>query len=265
VNTHDPQTGPRPGGGWLRSVRESALGLLYGRRGMPRPVNGATFRVLPRYRSLFPPEYDAPVAAFLRERVRPGMTCVNVGANLGIYALQFAHWSAPDGRVVAFEPNPSTARVLRRHVVLNGMERRVRVVEAAVASAPGRATFFMAAEDGMSRLGEPNPLLPATEPIQVEVTTLDRFLATEGVRPDWILVDVEGFEVAVLQGARETLRARPGTPGVVLEMHPDAWRVAGTSRADLEDLLADLGLRPAPLTGQADPLADYGLVHLVPR
>src|SRR4051794_11098887 len=108
----------------LRGIREWVLDLAYGRRGLARCVNGVSLRVPPRYRWYFAPTYDAAVARYLEGRVRSGAACLNVGANLGVYALQFAHWSAPDGRVYAFEPNPQTASVLRRLVALNGLTDR---------------------------------------------------------------------------------------------------------------------------------------------
>src|SRR5690349_17923298 len=76
----------------LRRARELALAAAYGRGGLVRRVNGAPMRVLPEHRWYFAPEYDAPVAALFRGRLRPGNVCVSVGANLGVYPLQFAHW-----------------------------------------------------------------------------------------------------------------------------------------------------------------------------
>ncbi len=52
---------------------------------------------------------------------------------------------------------------------------------------------------------------------------------------------------------------------MVVEMHPNAWSVAGTDRATLEGLLEACRLRVVPLTGQRDPLAEYGHVGLEPR
>lgn len=73
-------------------------------------------------------------------------------------------------------------------------------------------------------------------------------------------MDIEGYEVAALAGARETIRAGRNRLGIIVEMHPTLWKIAATSRADFETLLDDLSLKPIPLTGQADPFADYGIV-----
>src|SRR2546423_3497617 len=93
----------------LRPVYESFLDLSNKGRGIPWQINGVTYFIDPRYRHQLGHDYDAAVAAFLRERVKPGAICFDVGANVGVYALQFAHWSGPTGRVVAFEPNPNSS------------------------------------------------------------------------------------------------------------------------------------------------------------
>jgi hypothetical protein len=74
-------------------------------------------------------------------------------------------------------------------------------------------------------------------------------------------MDIEGYEVAALRGASETIRK--GTPGLVIEMHPPLWEVSGSSRQEMELLLEELGLRVVPLMGQVDPLAECGVVRLV--
>jgi hypothetical protein len=48
----------------------------------------------------------------------------------------------------------------------------------------------------------------------------------------------------------------------VVEMHPDVWDSAATSRADAERFLSEMGLHAIPLTGQKDALGEHGLVHL---
>jgi FkbM family methyltransferase len=245
-----------------RPVREWALAAAYSRSGYSMMVNGVPVRVHPRYRALFDPDYDAAVAAYLRERVRPGAVCFSVGANLGVYPLQFAAWSAPDGRVFAFEPNPETAAALAEHVRMNLLADRVEVVERAVADRPGTATFHAAGTDGMSSLGETNPQLTGlTRTVTVTVDSLDEFCRVRGVRPDVLMMDVEGFEIAALAGARDLFTADP-PPVAVVELHPSAWPAAGTTRADLERLLAEYRLRAVPLSGQTDPLGEYGHVAL---
>ena len=183
-----------------------------------------------------------------------------MGANIGVYVLQFAHWAGNSGCVIAFEPNPAAVRMLIRHVVMNEIGSMVRIETAAVGSAIGTATLH---RTGMSRLETPNALLNGrTQPLEVPVTTIDEYCARTGRAPDWMLIDVEGFEFAALLGAVHTLEQGRGKLGLVVEMHPDIWRSASTMRADAERFLSEMKLRAIPLTGQRDPLGEYGLVHL---
>ena len=96
----------------------------------------------------------------------------------------------------------------------------------------------------------------------VPVTTVDEVCGARGLTPDWIIMDIEGYEAAALEGARETILKGRGRLGLIVEMHPTLWAMAGTSREKIETLFAELELRPVGLTGQADPVADYGIVHL---
>jgi FkbM family methyltransferase len=250
----------------LRPTYESFLGASTGGQGIPWAINGVTYRVDPHHRHRLGQNYDAPVAAFLRERVKPGALCLDVGANVGVYVLQFAHWSAPRGKVVAFEPNPGARVVLQKHVAMNGLAERVRIVAAAVGEASGEEILYAAEADGMSRLGEPNKaLLGRVSEISVPVVTLDEYCRAEDLKPDWLFIDIEGFEIAALAGSRELIRSRQGELGIIVEMHPDVWDSANTTRARAQSLLDELGLRAIPLMGQSDPLGDYGLVCLAYR
>ncbi|MGB5037522.1 MAG: FkbM family methyltransferase [Blastocatellia bacterium] len=244
-----------------RELIESLLEAAYGRKGITRRVNGLEMRVHPRVRDRFIVDYDAPVADCLRGVIRPGMTCLNVGANVGIFAIQMAAWCGPDGRVIAFEPNPDTAALLRRHIEMNNLGSRIRVVQAATAAESGMMDFYAAGTDGMSRLGSPNPLLAATTVVQVEVTTLDSYCERESIRPDVVLMDVEGYEVFALRGFRQTIASNPNMQ-LVVEFHPSSWADAGCTAGEMRELLESLGLIPVPLTGQADPIDDYGVVRL---
>jgi FkbM family methyltransferase len=252
---------------WLirrtRPAYESFLDWCGDGRGIPWAINGVTYRIDPHQRHRLGQDYDAPVAAFLRERVKPGSLCLDVGANVGVYVLQFAHWSGSTGKVVAFEPNPSARVVLQKHVEMNGLAERVRIVPMAVGETGGEDILYAAGADGRSRLGKPNrALAESASEITVSVVTLDEYCNAQALKPDWLFIDIEGFEIAALNGARELIQSGPKEMGIVVEMHPNVWDSANTTRARAQSLLDELGLHAVPLTGQQDPLGDYGIVHL---
>lgn len=251
-----------------RPLYESLLRWMSRGRGMLQSINGRErFRIDPQYRVHFPDSYEPDVCKFLRAQVRPGAVTLNVGAHAGVYALCLARWSAPGGRVFAFEPNPATRQILEKHVDLNQYRAEICVVPSAVSDRAGQAVFFAGAPgvngaSGLSRLGSPNPDAPPGSPVEVTVTTIDTFCSEQKVMPQWLIVDVEGYEVAVLKGARGVIERARDTLGIVVEIHPNLWASAGTSRADLERFCTDMRLRPVGLTGQTDPLGEYGVVRM---
>jgi hypothetical protein len=100
-----------------------------------RTVNGIPLRVDPVGRHVFTPIYDEGAAACLRTHLREGMEAWNVGANIGVYALQLAHLVGAAGRVVAFEPNPAAREVLARFGVALSVLGVERLLAATVAMA----------------------------------------------------------------------------------------------------------------------------------
>lgn len=256
----------------LRPAYEALLSWSNGGHGIPCTINGVEFRRDPRCRQHYPGnfDYESAVAAYLRAMVRPDQTCFDVGANVGYYVLQLAYWTRPSGRVFAFEPNPGPRAVLQRQIAVNRLADRVEVVASAVADRSGETTLYLPAQDrqgldGVSRLGSPDSSIAnAFRAIVVPMISLDDFCdARPGLTPDYILIDIEGFEITALKGARRLIEKRRSTLGLIVEMHPDLWDSAATPRADVDALFVELRLRPVPLTGQRDPLTERGVVHLL--
>jgi FkbM family methyltransferase len=241
----------------------SLLRLLSAGRGLAWHVDDATtLRIDPRCRWIRNASYEEDVTAYLRARMRPGQCCVDVGAHVGFYALQMALWTAPDGQVIAFEPNPTARAVLQANVALNRLSGRVTIEPSAAGASAGTGDLFHSGDtSGLSRLGAPNPASAGGIPVRVPVIALDEYCATRRVTPDWILVDAEGAELSVLQGAAALLRNTPVQ--VAVEMHASLWDPRHTTPATFEAFLTSCGRTAVPLTGQHSPFAEYGTVHLV--
>jgi FkbM family methyltransferase len=244
-----------------RPAFERVLNALSFGRGIQWAINGTPCRIDARCRGAMSEDYDPEAVEFLRKTIGSGSVCYDVGANLGVYVIQFAKMVGPAGKVVAFEPNPDALRMLRHHVAINHLSN-VHIVAAAAGAAPGTADFYADNWNGMGRMGAPNQSLKGTERFTVPVTTVDEQVAQTGLVPDFMLIDVEGFEFAVLEGARNTLLKH--RPTVVVEMHPSVWASAGTDRNRAESLLRDLRLRAEAFRPGLDALADHCLTLLRP-
>ena len=251
----------------LRPIYALLLTGVSGGQGYLRVINGSTpLFANPRHLSALPPVYEPSVFEYLRTHVQPGAQSLNVGAHVGVFALGLATWSAPDGHVWAFEPNPVTRAILVDHVARNRMTRTISISGDAISDHEGEARFFAEASAGTSRLGQPHPEASArhTE-LTVPLTTMDTLCGHLQITPDWIVMDIEGFEAAALRGARRTIQNAPNVR-VVLELHPHLWESAGSSREEVERVFQELGLEIVDvLQGQSDPFSIPGVVVLARR
>lgn len=213
---------------------------------------GERIQLAAKYRHLTwnPDEYRA-----FRAAVRRGVTVLDIGANVGAYTLMFATWVGEKGRVFALEPAPAACEGLRTHVAMNHLEDRVTIIEAAASSSVGSAAFAVHPSGGSSSL----TLTAASDlpHITVATETIDDICRTHALLPAVIKIDVEGAELDVLKGARNTL-ALPGLH-VFVEFHPEAWRQAGITRTDVETELREQGFIVEPLDPSYDPWTMEGV------
>lgn len=138
-----------------------------------------------------------------------GGTCIDVGANIGIYALRFAKRVGHRGTVHAFEPDQTNVARLATNASLNGLENIIRCHKVAVSNASGEVSFYRSdsAHSGWGSLVRFSDI--AVEGALVPAVTLDDFLAAENIEAvDMLKIDVEAHEPELLEGARRSLAAQ---------------------------------------------------------
>src|SRR5262249_8066305 len=145
--------------------------------------------------------------AFMRAYLVPGMTFVDVGANIGSHTIHGARLVAPRGKVFSFEADPVTFEVLQKNVRLNSVEN-VTLRNQCISDREGTVTFNISANSARSSLvrkGTSQKALPAT--------TLDNLIPSE-TAVDLLKIDVEGAEYLVLRGANRLFKTSP--PSVIV-------------------------------------------------
>ncbi len=176
------------------------------------------------------------------ERVlQPGMTVLDIGANIGYYALMELRLIGPGGTLVAVEPSPSNVELLRHNLALNGYHG-VEVHQAAVSDRAGRRRFFLSDMSNLNTFHDTGTgrLHLSGETVEVETLTVPELMA--GNPPDLIRMDVEGHEVEVIDGLLPAVEAGEMAPMILFETHLSRYGADHDMAATLQRAF-DLGYR----------------------
>lgn len=154
--------------------------------------------------ALYLQQFEPDVRAAIRRLTKPGMTVLDIGANMGAHTLLLSSLVGPTGRVVAFEPTDFAYAKLQKNLSLNPA-LRVEVVHLALAdrtSSQQQVDFRASWQTNGGRTNGPST---------VDMVRLDEWSEAQGLlRVDVIKLDVDGYEYPVLAGGMATIaRTRP--------------------------------------------------------
>src|SRR5579859_251483 len=191
--------------------------------------------------------YEPEVSRLFTQVLEPGDRVIDVGANIGYFAMLAASLVGGGGKVLAFEPDPSNISRLHNNRALNGFEQ-VEIIERAALDEIRAATFFPNASDsGGSALWDPThyPHHKADESdhasIDITGTTIDAEVERTGLTGiKLIKVDTEGADYLVLKGARRLLETR-SVPFVLCELHEFGLQQMGSSQEQFRAYMAGFG------------------------
>jgi len=270
--TPDNDTSPAPFGAFAPNAAQAAIISLAHRSGLKRgafrpwlsrlvdllragPVDvqyqGASFRFhhqasATERGALFNPAYNLDELDFLRQHTPAGGVFVDVGANVGTFALVMARHVGAQGKIVAIEPHPTTfARLSFNNAASGSMQgstrgsTQVRLVQAAAGDADGE---LLIETDG-DNLGASHVVTgtATARAIKVPSLRLIRILEESGItKVDALKIDVEGFEDRVLIGFFRDASQSLWPRAVVIEhLSQNEWR---------EDCIADMVARGFAIT-----------------
>lgn len=202
-------------------------------------------------------QFEPNICNVLAPMMQPGDTFIDIGANEGLYTLLAAARVEEAGKVVAIEPSPREFERLCSNIESNSFSSRTVVIDQALGSEAGWASFAVAAEEHGGQNAFVDLIAPNISIAQVRATpllTLDMIAARlQPRRIDFVKLDVEGAEVEVVEGGM-----------MVLEEHRPIWiaevgRSGSPSRGTVERLFRDNNYRIFVIDdqlGRAVPLAD---------
>ena len=226
-----------------------------------RLAGGTKVLSVPGIRRLFIPAYFLykrlfEDALWSLARRRPELfkngDILDIGANIGYTACLFARTAGASSKVYAFEPDGVTFGLLQEVIRRRGLSQSVETINMAAGARGGTLKFWhnkdhsadhrVATEQFESARGD------ATHISTVRVTSIDDFVKARGLqRISFIKIDVQGYELAVCEGMRETLEKFPDVC-VCLEYSPGGLTELGFAPEKLLDLLRSSGHKLHVLT-----------------
>lgn len=183
-------------------------------------------------------DFELEVTDFIDTVAAPGMLALDIGAQFGLKSAFLHEAVGKDGKVIAFEPIPSTYKVLKRNSDNWGME----AYQLALSQRSGMSDMhdFGPRNAGQNTLKTPHYTheLKAGKVVSVQTTTVDRFVQEHDLKTDLWKIDVENAEYDVLLGGKNTISTQK--PEIIMEIG-DAGRAPGEQTKDLLDLLSQYG------------------------
>lgn len=185
--------------------------------------------------------------------LQPGMTILDIGANIGYYVIMEAIAIGPTGTVIAIEPMLSNIKMLEKNIELNGVTN-VKVGYSAVSASTGISQMFESKRSNLHtfhRDGSAFDYLEA-EPVDVPTITLAEIVEIADHKTDLIRMDVEGHEVEILGQLADLVKNDIISPKVIFETHLTRYTLENDFAPVLENLFSlGYAVRTAASSGKA--------------
>ncbi|MCF4967330.1 FkbM family methyltransferase [Nostoc sp. CMAA1605] len=184
---------------------------------------------------------------WLCSHLQPGDVALDIGAAFGIITLALSKVVGAEGFVHAFEPSRTAQNCLQQLLELNHVHN-VTLVKSAIADAAGYTEFIEYTSDNdlswasdTSTLASPsiNPTMNHLR-YEVDVTTIDEYVAAQDIKPKAIKIDIEGFELYALHGGKNTLEKF--LPYLCIDIHKDV-KTGESALLAVEPFLSNLGYK----------------------
>lgn len=182
-------------------------------------------------------DYDPELTSVVKDNLKEGATCLDVGANIGFWTCFLLH-NCRAAQVISIEPEPGNARLLHENARLNGVDSRVEIHQLAVGASDGKLNLYLSQDNAGDH--QLYATVEKRTQITVDVRRLDDLVA--GRKIDFIKMDIQGYEPFALKGMVDTLASNPNLM-MLTEFWPAAMQRAGAAPQDFLQYLSSLGFR----------------------
>lgn len=182
--------------------------------------------------------YELFETDLFKHTIKPGMTVVDIGANIGYYTTLAGLCAGPTGKVIAYEPDVDNFSFLNKNIALNNLSN-TRTLQTALSDKHGTATLYLTENNKGTHSFANNR--NGKKAVTVQTETLDDSLWNINAgKIDVLKIDIEGAECLALAGMKKTL-AKNRDLIIFTEFYPKAIRRLGKDPLDMLKTLTDAG------------------------
>ena len=157
--------------------------------------------------------YEPKNVEAIQKTVRENDVAYDVGAHVGYFTVLMGDIVGSEGKVIAFEPRGLNLGYLQKHVSVNNCEN-IKIISKALGDHSGHAMLE-------TRTGSGTGYVSDTGDEEIEITSIDELVDSGALPPpNFLKIDVEGGEMAVLRGAKSVIERQ--RPRMILATHGDA-------------------------------------------
>ena len=168
--------------------------------------------------------WESWVTKLLVQLVKPGFTCLDIGANFGYFSILMSELSGATGKTFAIEPNPRIVELLRATRFVNG--GKFEVIETALSNKKGEAILTINDRELGGGTIKQNEMKKGRSQVVVQTISVDEFIKEKNIGSvDIIKMDVEGIEPLDFEGMQETIAANPQIQ-IIVEYSPSIYEDA---------------------------------------
>lgn len=185
----------------------------------------------------FTGDYEPYLKHQFKQYITPGMTVLDVGANIGFHSLYFAELTGPNGLVLSFEPIPRNFTLLEKNVDLNSFHQ-IQPFEIALGGKNELIRVHI--PEGQNNPGAYNLFQKEQYNTEIICRMGDDFLDEHQITDiGFIKIDVEGYEYFVINGLKKTIEK--SKPVLIFEYDRNYQLKAGVEPVNIFDTLATMG------------------------
>ena len=210
-----------------------------------------------RFYSAYKKRTDSAKIKLISQYIKPGDTILDIGAHIGFYSKLFSSFVGPNGKVLAFEPDPVNFERLK--YITRGLNN-VSCVQTAVGETNGTINLYRSKLLNVDHRAYISPG-ESRHSVEVDCLKLDDFLKDKIENLSFVKIDIQGYEMKAFIGMNETLKKYH--PKIISELWPWGMRKAGDSAEKLINFFREIGYQTSLIDEETGKPAPFDVEKLV--